>query len=167
MKRFLPSGIMIFAAWGPRGLPLPQRRRNRMLQNRAKSSTCGNLILRRFLKRSPLSGRAIRSGFRKGKPIATAWTGASCPVFPSWNPAGVSTPGEITIFGWANGKSTFDSIGEAIHHVAEVLFRWPGVPGQLDLEAKLHTYNHNIDYKTLVMNVMRQISPTPELESAE
>ena len=70
------------------------------------------------------------------------------------------------LFGWANGKSTFDSIGEAIHHVAEALSYGRAYRGK-NLEAKLTTYNHNIDYKTMVMSVMRQISPTPELESAE
>lgn len=70
------------------------------------------------------------------------------------------------LFGWANGKSTFDSIGEAIHHVAEALSYGRAYRGK-NLAAKLATYNHRTDYKDMVMSIMRQISATPELQSAQ
>ncbi len=70
------------------------------------------------------------------------------------------------LFGWANGKSTFTSIGSAIHHVAQVLAHGPAYRGK-DLNAKLLTYNHGPDYRVMVQNIMNQIAPQPQLEAAD
>src|SRR5207249_4948617 len=50
------------------------------------------------------------------------------------------------LFGWANGKTSFDSISEAIHHVAEALSLGRAYRGK-DLDGKLATYNRRPDYK--------------------
>ena len=65
------------------------------------------------------------------------------------------------LFGWANGKMSFDSISDAIHHVAAALSRGKSYRGK-DLDGKLLAYNHRPDYKTMVRDMMRQISPTPQ-----
>jgi hypothetical protein len=70
------------------------------------------------------------------------------------------------LFGWANGKTTFDSISEAIHHVAEALSFGRAYRGK-DLEQKLMTYNHRTDYKSMVTEIMRQISPTPQVDNGD
>jgi hypothetical protein len=70
------------------------------------------------------------------------------------------------IFGWANGKSTFTSIGEAIHHVARALSLGQAYRGK-DLDGKLATFNHGTDYRAMVRDIMNQISPRRQVEAAE
>ena len=70
------------------------------------------------------------------------------------------------LFGWANGKSTFTSIGEAIHHVARALSYGQAYRGK-DLNGKLTTFNHGPDYRAMVQDIMNQIAPRPQLEAAD
>lgn len=70
------------------------------------------------------------------------------------------------LFGWANGKSTFNSIGDAIHTVASTLAHGKAYRGK-DLHAKLATYNHGTNYPAMVLEIMRQISPGQEVASAD
>lgn len=78
---------------------------------------------------------------------------------------GKHAPGN-NLFGWANGKTRFDSISDAVHHVAMNLSLGKAYRGK-DLEAKLWTYNHRLDYKTAVMDVMRRIYPSLQVEPAD
>ena len=70
------------------------------------------------------------------------------------------------LFGWANGKVAFDSISDAIHHVAMALSLGKPYRGK-DLEGKLLAYNHRPDYKVMVTDLMRQISATPQPDLAD
>lgn len=70
------------------------------------------------------------------------------------------------LFGWANGKTTFDSISDAVHHVAATLALGKAYRGK-DLEAKLLTYNHRAEYKSVVTDVMKKIYPTSYVGSAD
>ncbi|MDP9171404.1 MAG: hypothetical protein M3N54_12360 [Acidobacteriota bacterium] len=66
------------------------------------------------------------------------------------------------LFGWANGKTAFGSISEAIHHVASALSTGRSYRGK-DLTGKLLAYNSGADYKAMVTDIMRQISSTPQV----
>jgi hypothetical protein len=71
------------------------------------------------------------------------------------------------LFGWANGKAAFQSIGEAIHQVASSLAHGRSYRGK-SLEGKLLAYNPvRTDYRAMVTEIMRQISPTPQVEAGE
>jgi hypothetical protein len=69
------------------------------------------------------------------------------------------------LFGWANGKSTFSTIGEAIHTVASALAHGTAYRGK-DIGGKLAAYNHGTDYSAMVLAIMRQISPRAQVEAA-
>ena len=64
------------------------------------------------------------------------------------------------LFGWANGKLTFSTIGEAIHTVASSLAHGRAYRGK-DTGGKLAAYNQGTDYPAMVLEIMRQISPRP------
>lgn len=70
------------------------------------------------------------------------------------------------LFGWANGKSRFTSIGDAIHTVASALAHSKAYRDK-DTSAKLHTYNHGLNYQAMVLDIMRQISPSREVAAAD
>ena len=70
------------------------------------------------------------------------------------------------LFGWANGKTRFGSISEAIHEVATALAE--GRPYRnKDLVGKLRAYNQNIGYQALVSGVMERIAPIVPMVAAE
>jgi hypothetical protein len=70
------------------------------------------------------------------------------------------------LFGWANGKQTFSSIGEAIHTVASTLAHGRAYRGK-DVGGKLAAYNQATDYSAMVLEIMRQISPRQQVQSAD
>ena len=70
------------------------------------------------------------------------------------------------IFGWANGKHKFDSISEAIHHVAAVLSQGKHYRGK-DLEAKLFAYNRRASYSQTILSLMSRIAPDPSADATE
>jgi hypothetical protein len=70
------------------------------------------------------------------------------------------------LFGWANGKQTFNTIGEAIHTVASNLAHGRAYRGK-DLGGKLATYNQGTDYPAMVLEIMRQISPRQQVRSTD
>jgi hypothetical protein len=163
MKRFLPSGIMIFA--GVLGIAAATAQAEQDVTKSSKKFDLRETILRRFLKDHHCPDERYAPVFVKEADTHDLdWR--LLPSLAFVESGGGKHARGNNHFGWANGKSTFDSIGEAIHHVAEVLSHGRAYRGK-NLEAKLATYNHNVDYKTLVMRVMRQISPTPELEAAD
>lgn len=163
MKRFLPSGIMIFA--GVLGIAAATAQAEPDVTKNSKKFDLRESILRRFLKDHHCPDEQYAPVFVKEADTH----GLDWRLLPSLSivesGGGKHAKGN-NLFGWANGNRTFDSIGEAIHHVAEVLSHGRAYRGK-NLDAKLATYNHRTDYKEMVMNIMRQISATPELESAE
>ena len=70
------------------------------------------------------------------------------------------------IFGWANGKSTFTSIGEAMHHVARALSLGQAYRGK-SLDGKLAAFNQGTDYGAMVRDIMNQISPRTRVEVSD
>lgn len=70
------------------------------------------------------------------------------------------------LFGWANGRKSFESIGEAIHQVASALAIGKAYRDK-DINGKLLTYNHSVDYRTMVTDIMSRIAPVAGIEPAE
>lgn len=66
------------------------------------------------------------------------------------------------VFGWNNGDSSFRSIREGIHFVAERLAHGQYYRGKT-VAQKLQTYNPNDGYRQKVQAVMARISATPGL----
>jgi hypothetical protein len=162
MKRFLPSGIMIFAGVLGRAAATAAEQD---VTKTSKKFDLREAILRRFLKdhhcpEAPYAPVFVREADSHG----LDWR--LLPSLSIVESGGGKHARGNNLFGWANGKTTFDSIGQAIHHVAEALAYGRAYRGK-NLEAKLETYNHRVDYKEMVLSVMRQISATPEMEAAE
>ena len=163
MKRFLPSGLMIFA--GVLGITAAAVNADQDVTRIRKKFDLREAILRKFFNEKhcpaePYSGVFVTEADHYG----LDWR-----LLPSLSivesGGGKHAPGN-NLFGWANGRVHFGSVTEAIHHVASVLSLGKAYRGK-NLEAKLLTYNHNTDYKTIVTNVMRQISATPLVEPAD
>ncbi|MES1262096.1 MAG: hypothetical protein ABUS49_10195 [Acidobacteriota bacterium] len=72
----------------------------------------------------------------------------------------------FNLFGWANGKTTFDSISDAVHHVAATLSLGRAYRGK-DLAGKLLTYNHRPEYSFAVTDMMKKIYPTSQVAAEE
>jgi hypothetical protein len=71
------------------------------------------------------------------------------------------------LFGWANGKMAFATIGEAIHTVASVLSGGRAYRGK-SLDDILLTYNNERpDYRVMVLDIMRQISPRQQIAATD
>ncbi len=160
MKRFLPSGIMIFA--GVLGIAAATAQAEQDVTKNSKKFDLRETILRRFLKDHHCPDESYAGIFVKEADSH----GLDWRLLPSLSiveSGGGRHARGNNLFGWANGKRTFDSISEAIHHVAEVLAHGRAYRGK-DLEAKLTTYNHRTDYKQMVMSIMHQISATPDLD---
>jgi hypothetical protein len=163
MKRFLPSGLMIFA--GVLGIAAAASNPDQDVTKIRKKFDLREAILRRFFneKHCPVEGYA-------GVFVAEAdaydldWR-----LLPSLSfvesGGGKHAPGN-NLFGWANGKMAFVSMGEAIHQVATTLSLGKAYRGK-DLEGKLLTYNPSHDYKAIVTQVMRQISATRAVEAGQ
>jgi hypothetical protein len=163
MKRFLPSGLMIFA--GVLGIAAASSNAGQDVTKIRKKFDLREAILRRFFneKHCPVESYA-------GVFVAEADTyDLDWRLLPSLSfvesGGGRHAPGN-NLFGWANGKMAFVSIGEAIHQVATTLSLGKAYRGK-DLEGKLLIYNPRADYKAMVTEVMRQISATRAIETGE
>lgn len=161
MKRFLSHGFMIMA--GVLGVASASVQADQDVTKKAKSDR-RETILRRFLQKNHCPDQEYAWQF-----VAEADNyGLDWRLLPSLSlveTGGGRTARGNNLFGWDNGKSTFNSIGEAIHHVAFALAHGRSYRGK-DLRGKLLAYNTRTDYSAAVLSVMRQISPSPELEPA-
>jgi len=161
LKRFFPFGL-IFA--GVLGVATAAVQAQDITKNHKKSGL-REALLRKFLRQNHCPDQAYADVF-----VAEADAhGIDWRLLPSISvveSGGGRTARGNNLFGWANGETTFNSIGEAIHYVASALSRGKSYRGK-DIEGKLAAYNHNPDYKTMVMDLMRQISPTPEVASGD
>ena len=158
MKRFLPSGFMIFA--GVLGIAAATASADQDVTKIRKKFDLREAILRRFLKENHCPVERYAGVF-----VAEADAhGLDWRLLPSLSiveSGGGRHARGNNLFGWANGKVSFDSISDAIHHVAATLSLGKAYRGK-DLDGKLLTYNHRPDYKVMVMELMRQISATPQ-----
>jgi hypothetical protein len=163
MKRFLPSGLMIFA--GVLGLAAA---------NSAQTDQDATKIHKKFDLREAILRRFFRENHCPVERYAGVFVAESDTYDLDWRllpslsmveSGGGKYARGNNLFGWANGKTTFDSISEAVHHVAQTLSLGKAYRGK-DLEAKLCTYNHRTEYKTAVIAVMRKIYPSLHVEAA-
>lgn len=163
MKRFLPSGFMIFA--GVLGIAAASVQTDQDATKNRKKFDLREAILRKFLRDKHCPVQEYTELF-----IAEAdaheldWR--LLPSLALVESGGGRAAKGNNIFGWSNGKSTFTSIGEAIHHVASALSLGQAYRGK-SLDGKLATFNHGTDYAAMVRDIMNQISPRPQVEAAE
>jgi hypothetical protein len=162
MKRFLPTGIMVFAGILGIAASASVQSDQDVTKNRKKFDL-REAILSKFLKEKHCPDQQYTEVF-----IAEADAhGLDWRLLPSLafveSGGGRAAKGN-NLFGWANGKYTFSSIGEAIHTVASSLAHGRAYRGK-NLEAKLATYNQNTDYPAMVLAVMKQISPRRQVEA--
>ena len=159
MKRFLPRGFMIFA--GVLGIATASVNSDQDLTKSRKKLDLRETILRKFLKEKRCPDQEFTEVF-----IAEADAyGLDWRLLPSL--ALIETGGGRALrgnnlFGWANGKQRFASIGEAIHTVASALAHGRAYRGK-DVGGKLAAYNQGTDYPAMVMQIMRQISPREQV----
>ena len=160
MKRFLPSGFMIFA--GVLGIAAASVQSDQDVTKNRKKFDLREAILRKFLRDNHCPDQEFTEVF-----IAEADAhGLDWRLLPSLalveSGGGRAVKGN-NLFGWANGKQAFNSIGEAIHTVASTLAHGRAYRGK-DLDGKLATYNQGTDYPAMVLEIMRQISPRQQVQ---
>jgi hypothetical protein len=163
MKRFLPSGVMIFA--GVLGIAAASLQSDQDVTKNRKRFDLREAILRKFLKDRNCPDQEYTEVF-----LAEADAhGLDWRLLPSLalvESGGGKTAKGNNLFGWANGKSKFISIGEAIHHVAMVLAHGAAYQGK-NVEGKLAAYNQGMDYRAMVQEIMNQIAPGPRTQIAD
>lgn len=160
MKRFLPTGL-IFA--GVLGMAAGALQPDQDVTKNRKKFDLREAILRRFLKEKHCPDQEYTEIFISEADIH----GLDWRLLPSLalvESGGGRTARGNNLFGWANGKSTFTSIGDAIHHVARALSYGQAYRGK-DLNGKLLAFNHGTDYGAMVRDIMNQIAPRPQLEA--
>ena len=119
MKRFLQSGVMVFA--GVLGMAAATAQTDPQdLTKIRKKFDLREVILRRFFSKTQCPAEGYAHVF-----LAEAdANGLDWRLLPSLSivesGGGKRAPGN-NLFGWANGTAVFGSMNEAIHHVASVL----------------------------------------------
>ena len=163
MKRFLPSGLIIFA--GVLGIAAAAVHADQDVTRIRKKFDLREAILRRFFNEKHCPAETYAGVFVTEADVY----GLDWRLLPSLSMVesggGKHAPNN-NLFGWANGNMHFGSISEAIHHVASTLSLGKAYRGK-NLEAKLWTYNRRADYRAAVTDTMRQISSTPLVDSGE
>jgi hypothetical protein len=156
MKRFLPSGLMIFA--GVLGIAAVTAHADQDITKIRKKFDLREAILRKFFKENRCPIEPYASIF-----VAEADAyGLDWRLLPSLSvveSGGGKFARNYNLFGWANGKTSFDSISDAVHHVAATLAIGKAYRGK-NLGGKLATYNRNAGYEATVTAVMKKIYPT-------
>jgi hypothetical protein len=163
MKRFLPSGVMIFA--GVLGIATASIHGDQDVTKNRKKFDLRETILRKFLKAKHCPDQEYTEAF-----IAEAdahdldWR--LLPSLAIVESGGGRAMKGNNLFGWANGQYAFNTIGEAIHTVASALAHGRAYRGK-DLGGKLAAYNQDTDYPAMVLEIMRQISPRQAVRSTD
>lgn len=162
MKRFLQTGL-IFA--GVLGIAAAGSQADQDVTKQRKKFDLRETILRKFLRDNHCPDEQYAETF-----ISEAdHHGLDWRLLPSLalvESGGGRTAKGNNLFGWANGKMAFSSIGDAIHTVASALSHGKAYRNK-DLDAKLATYNHGTDYRAMVRDIMNQISPRQQVEAAD
>lgn len=162
MKRFLPSGL-IFA--GVLGIAAAGSQADQDVTKNRKKLDLRETILRKFLRANHCPDQEYAEVF-----ISEADRhGLDWRLLPSLalvESGGGRTAKGNNLFGWANGKAAFTSIGEAIHTVASALAHGKAYRDKT-LDAKLATYNHGTDYRAMVRDIMNQISPRQQVAASD
>jgi hypothetical protein len=165
MKRFLPSGFMICA--GVLGIATAATHTDQDAVTKApKKFDLRETVLRKFLKEKHCPDQEYTELFLS-EADAHKLDWRLLPSLAFVESGGGRTSKGNNLFGWANGKQRFNSISEAIHTVATTLAYGRPYRGK-DIVGKLAAYNtERTDYTAMVLSIMRQISPTPEVVSAD
>lgn len=163
MKRLLPSGLMIFA--GVLGLAPHAGLAEQDVTKSRKKVDLREVILRKFLKTNHCPDQEYAELM-----IAEADAhGLDWRLLPSLSlveTGGGRTAKGNNLFGWANGKMAFATIGEGIRHVATALAGAKAYRGK-SIDNILLTYNQQPDYRVMVLDIMRQISPKAQIAATE
>ena len=163
MKRFLPTGFIIFA--GVLGIGSAAVHTDQDVTKNRKKFDLRESILRKFLKERHCPAQEFAEVFvAEADAFDLDWR--LLPSLAMVESGGGRTAKGNNLFGWANGKIAFNSIGDAIHTVASTLAHGRAYSGK-DLTAKLATYNRGTDYPAMVKEIMRQISPQVQVASAD
>lgn len=163
MKRLLPSGLMIFA--GVLGIATAAAHGDQDVTKIRKKFDLREAILRRFFNEKHCPAE-IYAGVFVSEADANDLDWRLLPSLSFVESGGGKHAPGNNLFGWANGKMAFVTMGEAIHQVAATLAFGKAYRGK-DLEGKLLTYNPRTDYKAMVTEIMRQISATRVIETGE
>lgn len=163
MKRFLPSGLILFA--GILGIATGATHTEQDLTKVSKKFDLRETVLRKFFKDKHCPAQEFTEVFL-AEADAHNLDWRLLPSLAFVESGGGRTSKGNNLFGWANGKQTFNSIGDAIHVVATTLASGRAYRGK-DTAAKLAAYNKHVEYPGLVMGVMRQIAPSPDLVAAD
>jgi len=164
MKRFLPPGLMIFA--GILGFAPHAGLAEQDVTRTPRKVDLREAILRKFL----IANHCPDQEYAELLIAEADAYGLDWRLLPSL--ALVETGGGRAakgnnLFGWANGKMPFATIGEAIHHVAGVLSGGQAYRGK-SLDDVLVTFNsERPDYRAMVLDIMRQISPRQQVAATE
>jgi hypothetical protein len=162
MKRFLQSGLVIAA--GVLGIAAAQASADQDVTANRKKFDLREAVLRRFFKDNKCPAENFAGVF-----VAEAdahhldWRLLPSLAFVETG-AGKQARGN-NLFGWANGKTRFGSISEAIHEVATGLAEHRPYKNK-DVMGKLRAYNRNLGYQALVSGVMERIAPIVPVMSA-
>jgi hypothetical protein len=165
MKRFLPSRLMIFAGVLGVAAATAQMDQDVDITKIRKRFDLREAILRKFFNDNhcpaePYAGVFVTEADAHG----LDWR--LLPSLSIVESGGGKYAKGNNLFGWANGKTKFGSVTEAIHHVASALAFARPYKGK-DTDGKLLAYNHSTDYKAMVAQIMRQISPTTRAETGD
>ncbi len=163
MKRFLPSGFMIFA--GVLGIATASVHSDQDVTKNRKKLDLRETILRKFLKDKHCPDQEYTEVFiAEADAHSLDWR--LLPSLALVESGGGRAMKGNNLFGWANGKQTFSTIGEAIHTVASTLAHGRAYRGK-DIGGKLAAYNQGTYYSAMVLEIMRQISPRQQVQSAD
>ena len=163
MKRFLQSGLVIAA--GLAGFAAASAQTDQNVTVSSKKFDLREAVLRKFFNDNKCPAESFAGVFvAEADAHRLDWR-----LLPSLalieTGCGKQARGN-NLFGWANGKTRFSSISEAIHEVASALADGRAYRNK-DLVGKLRTYNQNRGYAALVSGVMERIAPSLALEAAE
>lgn len=162
MKRFLHSGLIVCA--GFLGAATAAVHSDQDVTKNEKKFDLRETILRRFLQAKHCPDQAYAELF-VAEADAHNLDWRLLPSLALVESGGGRTARGNNLFGWANGKHSFSSIGDAIHTVAIALGHGKAYRNK-DVAGKLRTYNHGLNYQAMVMDIMRQISPQREVAEA-
>ena len=163
MKRFLPSGIMLFA--GVLGIAAAATHTDQDITKIRKKFDLRETVLRKFFRDKHCPAQDYTEVFL-AEADAHNLDWRLLPSLAFVESGGGRTSKGNNLFGWGNGKQTFSSISEAIHTVATSLASGRVYRGK-DTAEKLATYNKHSEYPAMVMGIMRQIAPNPEMAAAD
>jgi len=163
MKRFLPSGLMLFA--GVLGIAGVAAHADQDITKVPKKLDLRESVLRKFFREKHSPAQNYTEVFL-AEADAHHLDWRLLPSLAFVESGGGKTSKGNNLFGWANGKQTFNSISEAVHTVANALSTGRRYRDK-DTLGKLSTYNEHVDYPGMVMSIMRQISPTPDVVTAD